>query len=1108
MRLTLEASPRGCCAPASLLPEHPPFPSDRLLRVGGVPASSAYLRFPTIAGDTIVFGSEDDLWSVPATGGTARRLTANLAETSRPRLSPDGALVAFTSREEEHPEVWVMPAAGGAARRLTYLGVETTTVAGWSPDGRVLATSTAGQPFRRWTMPLLLDPETRALERLQTGPCRAMAWAPDGRGTVIGRNARDPAQWKRYRGGTAGQLWVDRSRHGTFRRILADNPADLAHPMWVGNRIYFVSDHEGIGNIYSVRPNGSDLRRHTDHDEFYARLPASDGTRIVYQHAGDLWLLDPAADATTRLEIDTGSPRVQRNRRFVPAEDFLTDYSVHPDGRSVVVEARGQLVDLPLWEDAPRPLRPGSGVRQRLAAWLPDQRSIVAVSDEGGDEHLVVHAEDGVRRLDVPDDLGDVIELVAAPRGDARVAVVNQRHELWVVDASAGTARMVDASAGGALTDAAWSPDGRWIAYSFADSLDTRSIRVAAADGGTIHRVTRPEFRDFKPTWDPTGRFLYFLSARVFDPVVDEHYLDLNFPRTVKPFVVPLRAGDRSPFRPEPRPMKQSTQEQPPTAADELVVEIDPDGLDRRAMQLPVDVGRYLELAVLPDAVLVLSTPIEGSLARDIFGSDVPATSAIERIDIPSGKKTPLVQGVTSFQVSADGSTLIYRAGKRLRVLAAGQKPPEGPDVGDEPGRASGWLDLGRIRLEVDPGAEWRQMYREAWRLQRDYFWDEDMSGVDWPRVYDRYLPLLDRIGARSELADVLWEMQGELGTSHAYEIGGEYRKPPSYPLGFLGADLVLDRNGRWKVEHIVRADHWDPAQGSPLEVPGVGIAEGDTILAVNGREVGRDRPPAAELVHQAGIPVELTVGDGRGRKPRRVVVTTVRAEEPLRYREWVEARRASVRDATDGRVGYLHVPDMGTHGFAEFHRAFLVESSRDALIVDIRDNGGGFVSQLLLEKLARRRLGWDVLRHAPAWPYPMHSPAGPMVAVTNENAGSDGDIFSHCWKLLELGPLVGTRTWGGVVGIDITRKLVDGGITTQPQASFWFRDVGFGVENYGTDPTVVVDKTPQDWAAGKDPQLDRAIALATRALKSWKPAAPTRGERPRLPLPKRLPPR
>jgi len=1070
--------------------------------------TAGYLRFPSIHGDTIVFGSEDDLWTVPADGGIARRLTANLAETSRPRLSPDGQLLAFTSREEDHPEAWVMPAEGGQARRLTYLGAPTTAVVGWSPDGRVVVVSAGGQPFRGWTMPLLVDPESGAVEQLPVGPCRELSWAPDANGLALGRYAFDPARWKRYRGGTAGQLWVDRNGSGTFRRVLSDLAGNLVCPMWVRDRIYFLSDHEGIGNIYSIRPGGGDLRRHTDHDSYYVRFPSSDGTRIVYQHAAEIWLLDPAADTATRVDVQTQSPRVQRNRKFVPAADFLTGFSVHPDGRSVAVETRGQLFDLPLWEHAARPLGPGTGVRQRLGVWLPDARSLVAVSDEGGEEHLVVHGEDGSRALDVDSDIGDVHELVAAPVGDDRVAVVNQRHELWVVETATGQARRLDASTAGELSGVAWSPDGTWLAYSIAETRTTRSIRVVEVTSGAVHRVTRPEFRDFAPAWDPNGRFLYFLSARVFDPVPDEHYFDLGFPKTVKPFVVPLRADDVSPFRPEPRPMKPDAAGNGETATPAAEpVRIDVEGLDRRAVELPVEVGRYLQMAVLRDAVLLLSAPVEGMLGQD-WTADPPPTFTIEKVAIPSAKKTALVPGVSGFAVSRDLSTLVYRSGKKVRAITAGEKPPEGEGVDDNPGRHSGWIDLGRVRVNIDPAAEWRQMYREAWRLQRDYFWDAGMSDVDWQLVHDRYLPVLERVSARSEFADLMWDMQGELGTSHAYEQGGDYRATPSYGLGFLGADLVLDRSGRWKVERIVRADHWSPELGSPLEAPGVGVRDGDTILAVNGRPVGRDHSPAAELVNQAGLDVELTIGDARGRRPRRVVVTTLRAEEPARYREWVDGRRRYVHQATDGRVGYLHVPNMIAQGYAEFHRAFLTECERDALIVDVRDNGGGNVSQLLLEKLARKRIGYDLLRYGPPEPYPSESPAGPMVCITNQNAGSDGDIFSHCFKLFGLGTLIGTRTWGGVIGINVIRKLVDGGLTTQPQASFWFNDVGFGVENYGTDPDVVVDIAPQEWAAGTDPQLDRAISHISRELRKHKPADPEKTPRPPLTLPKGLPPR
>ena len=512
--------------------------------------------------------------------------------------------------------------------------------------------------------------------------------------------------------------------------------------------------------------------------------------------------------------------------------------------------------------------------------------------------------------------------------------------------------------------------------------------------------------------------------------------------------------------------------------------------------------GRYFQVHGISGKVLLAAAPVEGSLHRDIFASEPHATSDLEVYDFGEQKHDTLVHGITWFEVARDNATLVYAAGRRLRVVKAGEKPPEGQDQAP-PSRQSGWVDLGRIRVSVDPPAEWRQMYTEAWRLQQANFWVEDMAGVDWQAVYDRYLPLLDKVASRLEFSDLMWEMQGELGTSHAYELGGDHRPAPAYPVGHLGADLSLDeRTGRWSFAHVVRGDTWAAGSGSPLEAPGVNVADGDTLLAVGGRTVGSDVHPHQLLVNQADMAVELTVGDRRGRDPRTVVVKTLADERPLRYRQWVDTNRAKVHEATGGRVGYVHVPDMSPPGYSEFHRTYYAEVERDGLIVDVRYNGGGHVSQLVLEKLARRRIGYDMPRWGPPEPYPQDSPAGPLVAVTNENAGSDGDIFTHCFKLLGLGPVVGKRTWGGVIGISPRHLLADGSIVTQPEYSFWFVDVGWGVENYGTDPTHDVDIRPQDHAAGLDPQIDKAIQLVMAALRRHKPLRPDRAARPDRALP------
>ena len=1081
-------------------------------------AALGYYRHPTIAGERIVFVFEDDLWSTPLEGGTARRLTANPGVSTFPVLSPDGQSVAFTGRDDGPAEAYVMDADGGTPRRITWMGGN-TQIAGWSSNGEnVLAATDWRQPFGGM-MHLVAVPRTGGTpQALNYGPARAISFSTELPGTVIGRNSGDPARWKRYRGGTAGTLWVDRGNDGKFSPLI-QLKGNLASPMWIGRRIYFLSDHEGHGNLYSCSPTGRGLARHTEHADFYVRFPRTDGHSIVYHAGADIYVFDPAQNASRKIDLEIHSSHSQRNRKFVSPGRYLESFDLHPKGHSLASIHRGGLFSMGLWTGAPVRLGTVSGVRYRLASWLPDGKHIVAVTDEPGEEALIMFRLGGSEspRL-IRGDFGRPTGLYVAP-GNAtkkaenetagskkrtpaskkqkrtkpdinRLVLTNHRQEVICVDLDSGRSRVLDRSRHHRINGVAWSPDSGWIAYGHSSAEHTSAIRLCRVDTGKVSTITREDFSDGYPSFDPDGKYLYFISGRIYNPVYDNLYFDLGFPLGTRPYLVTLRKETPSPFaRGTERPRA------PGGAADSKaegskdtkkdVFRIDLDNIGDRIIAFPLPEGRYSEILGAHGRALYSKYPIVGSLNNDT-DSDPDPKGILEYWAFDSNKSGKVFDKVSDFTLSLDARVLGIRSGKRVRAVPAEFKD-ESEKTKDEYSRETGWVDLDRIPVSVVPHQEWQQMYAEAWRLQKEHFWRADMSGVDWDQVHARYLPLVDRVGTRAEFSDLMWEMQGELGTSHCYEMGGDYRPRPNWRQGFLGADLDFNkRTGKWHVQRIPKGDSWDADYASPLAAPGLNLEPGDEILQVGGETVNGSTSPYERLVNMADRDVQISVRRRRGRRrsTETVTVKTLHEETSLRYRDWVEGNRSFVHERTRGRVGYIHIPDMGPFGYSEFHRYYGPESVRDGLIVDVRFNRGGHVSPLLLEKLCRQRIGYDVSRWSEPIPYPYASPTGPMVALTNEYAGSDGDIFSHSFKLFGLGPLIGKRTWGGVVGIWPRHSLVDGTVTTQPEFAFWFEDVGYGVENYGTDPDIEIDNLPQDYARGIDRQLEKGLATIREVLR------------------------
>lgn len=1088
----------------------------------------SYLRYPHLHGEDLVLVAENDVWTAPLAGGRAYRLTADEVPVANPRLSPDGTKVAWTSWRDGVAEVYVTGLDGGQARRLTWWGDARTRVVGWSGDD-VLAVSSTAEPSRRtWAFAVPAGGGTP--RRLAYGPASAVALGPGGEVLTCSAGAHDMARWKRYRGGTAGRLWWDATGSGEFVRIAAELDGQIDSPMLVGGRIAFLSDHEGWGNLYSLAPDGTGLRRHTDHGgegapAFYARHAATDGTRVVYESAGELWLvesLEPGV-APRRLQVRLAGPRSRREPHRVSTARWLTSAVPDRTGRASIALVRGTVHRLTHRDGPARTIFAEPGARARLARPLGDDRA-VWVDDLDGDDAVCIAPLDDrapggpARRRLAAGEIGRVLELAVAPDASA-VALAAHDGRLMLLDTDSGALREVARGADGEISDLAWSPDSAWLAYR--DPVEPglsriMMVRLAGADGeaDVLVAVTEPRFVDSDPVFTADGKYLAFLSRRSFDPIYDQHSFDLTFPASWRPFLVPLAARTPSPFgaSPDGRPTSAADEgpEDPPApepdeagAADaepapqepaakpggppEVVVDIE--GLAARVVPIPVAEGRYSGMGAGKDCLLWFSSPVVGVLGDGRANTDdKPERPVLLRYDITRRRLDMIADPVSAYEVSGDGTRLVVRDGRTLRLLRTDRSGSSTPGDSADSGADEFEIDTSRIIVTVDPAAEWRQMFDEAGRLMRDHFWIEDMAGVDWAAEQARYRPLVEAVASVDDLVDLLWELQGELGSSHAYVFGGGGSGDATGRPGLLGADLEPAAEG-WRIVRVLPPETSAPAARSPLSSPGVDVRAGDVILEVGGRPVDPDLGPAPLLVGTAEKLVELTVRtdpdsgrDGAG-EVRRVVVRPLAGEYALRYQNWVAGRRAFVADRSEGRLGYLHVPDMGADGWAQLHRDLGRETARDGLIVDVRNNGGGHTSQLVVEKLARRVIGWDWARHGQPVTYPFDAPRGPVVAVTDELAGSDGDIVTAAIKRMGIGTVVGTRTWGGVIGIDSRYALVDGTRVTQPRYAFWFDDVAWDVENHGVDPDVEVVMTPQDWVAGRDLQLERAVEIALAAL-------------------------
>lgn len=1083
--------------------------------------NTAYLKSPSLKGEQIVFITDDDLWSVNKLGGTAKRLTNSHGLCKDPFISPDGKQIAYLSNESGQNDIYLIPLEGGVPTRLTYKGIVRLT--GWK-DNNTLSFATNSDAFSpRVTLLYEINVKTKKETALNLGHATYLTY--EGKKRVLGRNIGDPARWKRYRGGTAGTLWVDEQGKDNFKKLLPKLKTNLANPLWIEGRIYFISDHEGVGNIYSCLPTGRGLKRHTHSDPYYVRSFSYDEGTLCFQAGATLYIQDIEGKKAQEVSVSVPSSFNQASSRVEDAEHFMQEFTVGPGAHDIAVVTRGQLFHRAPWNGAP--LRKGEDHRRyKLPHFFvrkknkKEENFLFAVELNRENEETTKVFSLDPKNIDVKgktlaskQSWGKIIEVIANPENDT-LALSNNRNELFILHTNTGKVDKVASNKFGFYENYSWSPCGRYLVYSHYEVRDNPHIHLYDTKTKKSRRLLTSVLYDMSPCFSDDGKYLYFIGLRNFHPIYSETHFELSFPLAAEVFAVPLTKDTPSPMDLHHNFEKEDTEEEEEPKGKKKKdakkeekndeTKIDFDGLDQRIIKLPIPMGGHRQVATAGERLFILRHNISGKDGDPTLQRMPSPTTSLYLFDFKEKKFESFQKACEGFELDLNHQHIIMDTEDGLRLVSTEGKPSDGEDVN----KKDGFIALDNIKLDVDPKKEWLQMYQEAWILQREHFWVADMNKVDWQKVYKDYLPLLKKVHTRFEFSDLMWEMQGELGTSHCYEFGGDYfRRPFAHRNGSLACDFKWsEKTKSYSIHNLAQGDSWVAAARSPLLAPGVCMGEGDHIVGIDGRMFDGQHDIEKALEARVGQKTNLLIKRKGKSQIEQVEVTPLANAHLTRYRDWVNANKEYVHKKSGGKLGYVHIPDMGLHGFSEFYRNFLNEVKKEGLVVDVRYNGGGHVSQHILKILAQNTIGFDKTRYMDIEPYPMYAVNGPVVALTNEHAGSDGDIFSHSFKLMGIGPLVGTRTWGGVVGIWPRHPLNDGTVTSQPEFSFWFKDVGYDVENYGTDPDIEVERTPKDWKQGKDSQLDRAIAEALKLHKKNPPLKPNLNQkRPNLKAP-RLP--
>lgn len=1078
------------------------------LVLGAVSASAAdlppLLRFPDVYGETVVFVHGEDIWTASTSGGRAYRLTDDEGEEWSPKFSPDGSLIAFSAEMDGNADVYVMNADGSGIQRLTYHPGDDEVV-GWHPtSGKVLFRSTR-HSYARFDRLFLIGPDGSGVEELAMHEAGRGSFSADGSRIVYNRIAREDRTWKRYFGGMAQDLWLYDFSTRDDRRLTDYRGTDRL-PMWIGDAVYFASDRDGVINIWRYDLAGGSETQITHHTEYDVRRPSEGGDSIVYELAGNLWLLDTATGETRQISIDIPTaPREARPYRKSVAQ-FITHVDVAPKGGRALVSARGEVFTVPFETGPTRNLTNSSGARDRGAVWSPDGAQIAFFSDRDGEYQLYIADATGSsdpRRL-TSRDRGWPHTARWSPDG-AKIAFTDETLTLFVVDTASGRLTTVDRAEvepmdigleAKPISDHAWSPDSRWLAYSKIGLDQVANIYLYSIDDATTHNVSDGLFNDFGPVFTRDGGYLIFVSNRRFDPTFCDFEWEMVYKDVAGIYALTLRADGEAllPVLSDEVAAAEDADRNSGEPDGPPRVTIDFDGISERVQALPVPASNYRDLAVGTYAVFFLDGE-EGDFNRFEYRALPPRT--LYAFDIDKRSVETVVENVDQYALAVDGEHLVWRHGSSVGIAHTDSHEREDGQSRTRSAAAklttkSTTLDLADLTMLLDPRAEWLQVYSDAWRLERDFYYEPGMNGLDWPAMRGKYQPLVERATCAQDMRFVIGELIGELATSHTYvRTGDRRRRADEVNVGLLGADWSLDpESGRWVIETIYRTPDWSRGVVPPLVGPGLDVREGDALVAVNGRAVSGEHEVFAAFQGLAGDQVRLTLS--RGGRDFEVMVVPVSSERTLRYLDWVERNRRRVDEASGGRIGYVHLPDTYTGSAIEFPKYFYAQTAKQGIVVDGRFNGGGLDPDIFLQRLAKKPLSYWTRRYSEDQAEPMYAPIARMALLTNRQAGSGGDMLPWEFREKGMGPVIGTRTWGGLVGVSMSITLMDGSRLTCPDYRIYSPEGQWVVENEGVTPDIEVELEPAEMADGIDAQLEKGIEVVLGMIERDPPVPPS----------------